>query len=801
MHDTQGDVEPEITEVTLLKFRTEDGLVFPVVTYRPETVYGVTNLWINPDVEYIIAKVDGEKWVASQECFEKLKYQAKKINFSANETISGSKLIGKSVVNPETGQENLVLPASFVDPKTGTGLVMSVPGHAPYDYLALRDLKKPEIAEQLSKYGLEASKINSISPVSIVKIEGYSNIPAGDVVDRMRIESQSDPKAEDATKELYLKEFNEGIMKESTGKYAGTKVSKAKDQVKADLEHKGTAEKFYELTNSPVRCRCGTECVVKLLENQWFINYGDSEWKKRVSQHLERMRIIPEDLRQEYRNVIEWLKFRACARQSGLGTSLPQAPGWTIESLSDSTIYMAYYAIAKYINELGLRAEQFSDSVFDYIFLGQGDPSKLTNKDGLSKDTLKSMRKEFLYWYPLDSRHSARELIPNHLTFFIFNHVAIFPKELWPKQTVNNGMVLMEGKKMSKSIGNTIPIRDAVKRYGADTIKIAVLGSAELLSDANFSDSLAETIRQRLEKFHDFVREVGSKRTVHHKNVSEPVPALTSIDKWMLSVLQNRILQATKAMEECEIREAIQQSFYLLDLDLNWYLRRTSAEESHADESKNNRDTAKTFVLLKVVDTWIRLLTPIAPHVCEEAWEKSGGRGFVSMTIWPSPDEKLLDIEAEERETYTMKILEDTREIIKVTNIKPKTLIYYTSPKWKYDLYRLILEIVLQDQTANVSSIIKTAMSKPFAKGREKAIAKFTQVVFNTIKTMPRNMIERRLGSRIDEREVLEDERMLIRNQFSAQIKIFDSEDRNIYDPSKKASLAQPYRPSIYIEG
>lgn len=78
MHDTQGDVEPEITEVTLLKFRTEDGLVFPVVTYRPETVYGVTNLWINPDVEYVIAKVDGEKWVASQECFEKLKYRLRR---------------------------------------------------------------------------------------------------------------------------------------------------------------------------------------------------------------------------------------------------------------------------------------------------------------------------------------------------------------------------------------------------------------------------------------------------------------------------------------------------------------------------------------------------------------------------------------------------------------------------------------------------------------------------------------------------------------------------------------------------
>jgi leucyl-tRNA synthetase len=800
-HDTQGDVEPEIAEVTLLKFKLSNGVVLPVATYRPETIFGVTNIWINPDIDYHVVEVDGEKWLASKECFEKLKYQSKKVDDSKQGTMRGSNLIGEAALNPETGDKCLVLPASFVDPKTGTGVVMSVPGHAPYDYLALRDLKKDDVLEGLSKqYGLDPSKIKQISLISIVKVSGYSDCPAGDVVERMNVKSQTDPKAEEATKEVYLKEFNEGVMKENTDKYAGMKVSKAKDQVKADLEKKGTAEKFYELT-SPVRCRCGSECVVKVLENQWFINYGDAKWKETVSQHLERMRIVPDELRQEYRNTIEWLRYRACARQSGLGTKLPQASEWTIESLSDSTIYMAYYTISKYIRQYDLKEDQFNDNVFDYIFLGNGNPDKLARDVKLPKNLLESMRNEFLYWYPLDSRHSGTDLVPNHLTFFIFNHVAIFPEVHWPRQIVTNGMVLMEGKKMSKSIGNIIPIRDAVRRYGADIIKIAVLGSAELLSDANFSNSLADTIRERLEKLYNFVVEVKSNSKLAKEAKTKQFLTLRSIDRWILSVLQYRIAQATEAMENCEVREGIQQSFFLLDLDLNWYLKRISAEGDGKEDNNGKRATAVNHVLTNVVDTWIRLLAPFAPHICEEAWEKFNGKGFVSTTSWPSPNEKLADMEAEEQENYIMRISEDTREIIRVTNIKPKKIFYYTSPKWMRDVYKLMLDAASKDEAADVGSVIKSVMSKAFVKGKEKAIAKYIQIAYNsTIKIMPKHLVERRIKAEFKEKSVLEDAFRFLKNQFSAELEVFDAEDKNIYDPTKKAHFAQPYRPSIYIE-
>ena len=103
-----------------------------------------------------------------------------------------------------------------------------------------------------------------------------------------------------------------------------------------------------------------------------------------------------------------------------------------------------------------------------------------------------------MYFYPVDSRHSGRDLIPNHLSFFIFNHLAIFDRKFGQKQIVVNGSVMMEGKKMSKSLGNIIPLRQAISDYGADTIRLSILISAELLQDADFSFIIAKSIRSKL---------------------------------------------------------------------------------------------------------------------------------------------------------------------------------------------------------------------------------------------------------------------------------------------------------------
>jgi len=74
-----------------------------------------------------------------------------------------------------------------------------------------------------------------------------------------------------------------------------------------------------------------------------------------------------------------------------------------------------------------------TEEFWDYVFLGQGSAAEVAKRIGVDPAALEEIRREFDYWYPLDSRNSGKDLIPNHLTFFIFNHVATSPWGRWPR--------------------------------------------------------------------------------------------------------------------------------------------------------------------------------------------------------------------------------------------------------------------------------------------------------------------------------------------------------------------------------
>jgi len=496
-HDTLGDVEPDFTEYIIIKFDL-DGVKIPVATLRPETLFGVTNIWINPQVTYQKIKVNDEIWITSPECARKLGFLEKKIEVI--EDVSGSDFVGQSAKTPHSSDSIVILPASFVKSDNGTGIVMSVPAHAPFDYQALVDCKSGKNKSINSDL---LSNIQNIEPISMIKTEGLGNIPAKDIVEKMGISHQDDPKLEDATKEIYSKEFYEGILANNTKQFAGKKISEAKDEIKEWITKIGSADILLELTNSPVKCRCGAECVVKLLSNQWFLDYSNKDWKKKAHVCFEKMNILPNEIRSEFDKVLDWLRERACARQHGLGTKVPWDKEWLVESLADSVIYMAFYIISKYVNKKEINGNDLTDEFFDYVFYGKKDPIEISNKINITKEKLEEIRNEFLYFYPVDSRHSGRDLVPNHLTFFVLNHVALFPEENWPQEIVVNGSVLMAGKKMSKSMGNIIPLRDAVRKYGADPIRLTILISAELLQDADFNVEAINGIKNKLESMYE----------------------------------------------------------------------------------------------------------------------------------------------------------------------------------------------------------------------------------------------------------------------------------------------------------
>ena len=766
-HDTMGDVEPKIDDKNfLIKFKMGDS-IFPITTLRPETIFGITNLWVNPNTIYKKVSVDGEEWIVSEECAKKISFFEKKVEITGE--IPGSEIIGKTATNHD-GREIPVLPAEFVEPSMGTGLVMSVPAHAPKDYQALMDLK--------AKNHELASKLE---PIPIIVTEGYGTIPAKEICEKMGVSDQSDDKLEEATKELYLKEFTDGKLNHKCLEFDGDKVQFGRDKIRAWLQENSHLEKFPVLENAPVRCRCGAECVVKVLNNQWFLNYGDEEWKELARNCLDEMNILPNNIKTEFVEVIDWLHERACARQQGLGTKLPWDNDWIVESLSDSVIYMAYYTLSRFVNEGTVQPENLTKEFFDYVLLDKGNVSLAANTSKISEDTINLMKKEFTYFYPVDSRHSGRDLVQNHLSFFVLNHVAIFEKNLWPQEIVVNGSVMMDGAKMSKSMGNIIPLRAAIKDHGADPIRLAIISSAELLQDADFNMESVSGIQSKLESL------LETCSTLKKGEIGD----LQAEDRWILSKTQSKIAEITEAVEKMRLREALHDILFTFETDLNWYQKRIVA--------KGRNDVSG--ILHQINSVRVAMLSPFAPHVSEEMWQNLGNSQLVSKSQWPEYSAEKVDATSIQAEDLLKNTIDDIGNIIKVTKIQPKKIVLYVnSDKTKSKIYRKILSIMVGGQN-NMGVVMKELIADPNTTDAKK-MPDFVQKTIKDLHSESEDIKKMKLeAGSFDEKDFLKSELSSMgQKEFGVDIEVYSESDSDIYDPKGKARHARPFKPAILIE-
>jgi len=769
-HDRQiGEgVVPE--EYTLMKFKMGDAYL-PAATFRPETIYGVTNMWIHPDADYVKAHVNGEKWVISEIAANKLKEQKRKVEIISR--FKGREIIGKHFVSPISNRKMPILPGWFVDPANATGVVYSVPAHAPYDWVALRDLqKKPEL---LKEFGIDPDEVKKIKSISMIRVEGFGEYPAIELVERMGAKDQYDPKAEEATKLLYKKEFHSGVLKEICGDYSGRRVNEVKDSLIQDFKQKDIADSMYDLPQ-PVVCRCLTPCIVKVLEDQWFLRYSDKAWKEKTKEALNQASIYPKSAIQWFLNVIDWLREWPCARKSGLGTPLPWSPGWIVETLTDSTVYMAFYTINKHIKQYDIKAEQLTGEVFDYLFYGKGDVKKIAERSHISRKLLEEMRSEFLYWYPFDLRISAKELLPNHLTFCLFQHVALFPDHL-PKGIGVNGLLSIEGKAMSKSKGNFVTLRGAIDQYGADATRCALLLGGEGMDDPDWRRENVRDVRGNLQGFYNLANSIietaKEKKTGH-------------LEEWLISMLQHRIKTVTESIELLKTRTATENALFEVWNDFRWYARRKEKTDSK--------------VLKEALEIWIRLLAPFAPYICEEIWNKMGKEIFVSLAEWPTYDEKKVNIQAEETENLIRNVLEDTSNILRATKIVPKMIYYYSATPWKWKVYLTALEKSISTKIT-LSDLMKELMAEPDLKKMAEKVAKFARQIAEEINRMPEDKKQRQLqiGS-MDENKTLKEAATFFGREFNAKIHTYREDDSKRHDPKRKAELARPYRPAIYID-
>jgi len=758
-HDrSEGEGETP-QEFLLVKHKLDDGRFLVSATLRPDTILGTTNVYVHPDAKYAEIEIEvndsKETWILGEDAVKHLEEQDWKLKRKG--TVSGMDFVNKET--EEFGNRKVpVLPATFIDAEVGTGLVHSVPSESADDLIALWDLQKDK--EYCKKYNIDSDVINAVKPIEILETDGTGN-PAEHFLKKYGVKHQNEhKKLEQIRKELYKYSFyNAKFGKIYKGVFekdvVGKPVQNEQKYVKKELIKQGWAETYYELTGKVIS-RNLNKCIVKIVKDQWFMNYSNEKWKEKVRKNLKLMNLYPEKSRHQFENVIDWIQNWACSREFGLGTKLPWDQKWVIESLSDSTIYMAFYTISHILQKLPVN--KINDELFDYVF---GHSAKKPNIENIDE-----MKKEFEYWYPMDFRNSGKDLIQNHLIFMLFNHTAIFDKKYWPQGIGVNGWVTVNGEKMSKSRGNIVLLREMSDKFGVDVSRFTILNGGEELDDPNWDSEFAKALHSKLNNFYEFCTE----------NYGKGSDEKTDVDAWMDAKLNMIVKQATDVMELTLFRTALQKIYFELTRAAKWYVKRT-----------NNKPNKK--ILDKIIEAQVVMMSPFTCFLSEEIWEKLGKEGFVANAKWPEFVKSKINDDLVKSEDIIADVIEDVNAVFKLANVKqPKSITLFIAEEWKNKLFSRVND--LMKDTRNPGEIMKQLLTDA---GLKKHGQYITKILPNAIKN---NRVPETIYGQNKEYEFLNSANNFLKENFGCNIDIV--KEQNSDNP--KSNQAFPGKPAIFVE-
>lgn len=279
---------------------------------------------------------------------------------------------------------------------------------------------------------------------------------------------------------------------------------------------------------------------------------------------------------------------------------------------------------------------------------------------------------EIKYYYPTDTLITA----PDIIFFWVARMIMAglhFKKEIPFKNVYFTSIIRdVQGRKMSKSLGNSPDPLEVIRDYGSDALRFTVIFLAPLGQDVMFSTERCEIGRNFANKLWNAGRFLLMNAQTIDRDKSLVDKHIDFSDEWMLSRFNQTLKQLNKAMDDFEINNGIKliHSFAWNDF-CDWYI------ELAKNRLYSAEDEVKAAVLtraLTMFENLLKLIHPFMPFITEELWhlieERKDGES-ISTSVYPVVDGSLINPKAEEEMEFVQEIITAIRNIRGEMNIPP----------------------------------------------------------------------------------------------------------------------------------
>jgi valyl-tRNA synthetase len=415
-------------------------------------------------------------------------------------------------------------------------------------------------------------------------------------------------------------------------RYRGLDRYDARNKIVEDLRAQGALLREEPYTTNIGRCdRCKT-IIEPYISDQWFCRMNELAAPAIQAVRDGRVRFRPERWTKVYLDWMEHIRDWNISRQLWWGHRIPIWYCSCGEVIASKTVpdRCPRCSGGTLTQDPDILDTWFSSALWPLATLGWPQETA-----------------DLRYFYPTHTLVTARDIIFLWVSRMIMFGLEFRGEVPFRDVFINPTVLNIEGRRMSKTLGTGIEPLDLVERFGADSLRFALINRTTGEQDLRFSEKMVQDTRNFANKIWNaarFVRmSLGDRRP---SPAAPPRDALSLPDRWILSRFARTATDVTAGLEQFEFHTICQRLYeFIWSEYCDWYLE-MAKEDLHAPDPVRVRATRA--VLAWVLSETMKLLHPIMPALTEEIWQALPHEGETIMRApWPTRVEGWLNEDAE----------------------------------------------------------------------------------------------------------------------------------------------------------